>query len=238
MMSGYTHVFGSIYDGTLYGRWPMAVVWVSLLPLADRYGRVNLSLEAIAGRTGWPLELLKLGIAQLCEPDPESSSRAQEGRRLVPLNPSRNWGWQIVNHSLYREKARKAAHDASRVESGANAARMAKRQTRAHPTRPDGTLADPLSNTYATPFEEPEPRVPLLSELPDAIDQQSWSEWLAYRRERRLPMSSRALALDIKALLPYAPEHQRTMVERSIQAGWKGLFPLKGDGRAHRSVIC
>lgn len=121
---GYTPVFGSIYAGTLWGRWPMAPVWASLLPLADARGQIDLSYEAIAGMTGWPLELLRQGIEQLCEPDPHSRSRAEEGRRLVLIDPARSWGWRVVNHELYREKARQAMHTAEQVADGRNAEKV------------------------------------------------------------------------------------------------------------------
>lgn len=142
LLSGYTPVFSSIYDGTLYGKWPAAAVFATLLPLADVHGNVDMSYEAIAGRTGWPIELLQLGISQLMEPDKRSRSPNQEGRRMVMLDPERPWGWHLVNHSLYREKARLSAKNAREVSDGKNAKRMSSRK------RPPETAADPLSNSY------------------------------------------------------------------------------------------
>jgi hypothetical protein len=132
-------MFDTIYAGTLYGRWPMAPVWASLLPLVNAYGEIDLSFEAIAGMTGWPMELLRHGIAQLCEPDPYSRSEAEDGRRLVPLD-DRGWGWRVVNHAHYREKARLAVKAAREVASGLNAQRMRDRR------RPPETPGTPPSN--------------------------------------------------------------------------------------------
>lgn len=145
---GYTPVFDSIYSGTLYGRWPEAAVWASLLPLLDQRGELDLSYEAISGMTGWPLDLLRVGIEQLMEPDPNSRSKEHEGRRLIPLEPGRAWGWKAVNHWRYRDKARKAAFDAARQEDGRNAERMRARreaQKENDPTRPDATRDNPPS---------------------------------------------------------------------------------------------
>ena len=148
---GYTPVFSDIYTGTLYGRWPAAAVWASLLPLMDKHGRIDMSLQAISGMTGWPIELLEQGISQLMEPDQNSRTPDADGCRLVPIDPDRHWGWRAVNHGKYREKARKAAHDERRQESGENAERMRSRRetvpTRDDPTRPDETPGHPLSNT-------------------------------------------------------------------------------------------
>lgn len=140
-MSGYTPAFSSIYDGTLFGKWPTAAVWASLLPLIDQHGEIRMSYEAIAARTGWPMDLLKQGISELMKPDPESQSTAEEGRRLVLLDPARSWGWRAVNHAVYREKARLRAKNQREVESGKNRERMGDRRG------PPVTAADPLSDT-------------------------------------------------------------------------------------------
>jgi hypothetical protein len=141
---GYTPAFDSIYTGTLFGRWPMAAVWGSLIPLIDPKGQINFSYEALAGMIGWPMDLLRQGIAQLMEPDPGSRSEAEDGRRLVPIDPTRGWGWRVVNHALYREKARKQFHNQQAVESGANRERM---QTRRDQTRPGTTDSQTQTQT-------------------------------------------------------------------------------------------
>lgn len=145
---GYTPAFDTIYTGTLYGRWPAAPVWASLLPLLNRHGEIDMSIEAICGMTGWPRDLLEEGIRQLMEPDPHSRTPGHNGVRLEPLVQGRPWGWRAVNHPVYREKARKMNYDAARTESGKDAER--KRQSRAVPTHPDGTgesRAVPLSDS-------------------------------------------------------------------------------------------
>lgn len=136
-MAGYTPVFSSIYDGTLFGKWPTAVVWASLLPLVDAKGEIDLSYEAIAGRTGWPMDLLRAGINDLMQPDPDSRSDAEEGRRLVLLDPSKLWGWRVVNVQKYRERSR----DQNRVADGSHAEKM--RRWREAKNGRDVTRSDP-----------------------------------------------------------------------------------------------
>lgn len=140
---GYTPVFDSIYTGTLYGKWPAAAVWASLLPLLDKNGCIDMSLQAISGMTGWPMDLLKQGIEQLMEPDPDSRTPGEDGRRLVPIDPNRPWGWRAVNHSKYREKARKQNYDAERTASGKDAERKRKERS----ARPAMSRDVPLSDT-------------------------------------------------------------------------------------------
>jgi hypothetical protein len=141
MSDGYNVVFDP-YNGTLYGRFPAGPVFVSVfLALADKNGCVDASLKALAGKTGWPMDFLMRAISELMEPDPESRSRDFDGRRLVLIDPARPWGWRIVNHRVYREKARLMAKSVRETESGANAGRMTNRR------RPPVTAGDPLSNT-------------------------------------------------------------------------------------------
>lgn len=152
MAGGYTPAFASIYDGTLCGKWPTAVVWASLLPLIDSRGEIRMSYEAIAARTGWPMDLLRQGITDLMLPDPDSQSQAEDGRRLVLIDAGKSWGWRAVNHALYREKARLMSKAQREVESGTNRSRMHDRRGPPE-TAPNGsappvtTSPDSNSNT-------------------------------------------------------------------------------------------
>jgi hypothetical protein len=161
-MSGYIPVFDTVFEGTLCGQWPTLPVWLSILPLADKNGLIDMTYQAISVLSGWPIELLKEGIAELMKPDPESRSNTAGGRRLELIDPDhRSWGWRVVNHSYYREKARKHMHDIARVVSGENAARLrAKREaaTRDDPTSAAPTPADPLSNADADANKNPTAR--------------------------------------------------------------------------------
>src|SRR6185312_13455487 len=112
----------SVYRGTLCGKFPALPVWLTILPLADWRGHIDLTPEAISALTGWPLELLLQGIAELEKPDARSRSLAEEGRRIVRLDPSRDWGWRVVNIKLYRKRC----SDIDAVESG-DAAERARR---------------------------------------------------------------------------------------------------------------
>lgn len=148
-------MFAEIYTGSLYGQWPAAAVWASLLPLTDKHGRIDMSLQAIAGMTGWPIELLEKGIQQLMEPDPQSRTPDEDGRRLVPIDDSRPWGWRIVNHAKYREKARLAAKNARDVETGREAERKKKARKSAGVRRcPPATADDRPSNANAVSSKE------------------------------------------------------------------------------------
>lgn len=145
-VNGYTPVFGSLFQGSLCGQWPALAVFCTLLPLADKNGCLDFSFGYLAAVTGWPEELLREGVGVLEAPDPSSRNPYDDGRRLVRLRDNTDWGWRIVNHGYYREKARKAAFDSARAADGRNAERM---RTRADPRRPATTRDDPPSNANA-----------------------------------------------------------------------------------------
>lgn len=98
-------LFSSMYDGSLHGHWKATIALQQLVILSNRHGEVDMTCEAIAARTGIPLEILRTGISELERPDPESRGPAEEGRRIVRLEPSRSWGWRIVNYLYYRNLA-------------------------------------------------------------------------------------------------------------------------------------
>lgn len=99
----YGKVFSSMYDGTLAtkGPWQALVTFQQMIVLADRDGVVDMTASAISRRTSIPLEIIETGISELMQPDPESRTPAEDGRRIVLLEGHRTWGWQIVNHAKY-----------------------------------------------------------------------------------------------------------------------------------------
>lgn len=121
---GYTPLFDSALDGTLYGKWPHTGIWTCLLSQCNRHGEIDVVPALIAAKIGVPVETLLECIADFMKPDPGSRTSDFEGRRLELIEPAtRNWGWRVINHGQYRNKARKAAYDADRTASGADAER-------------------------------------------------------------------------------------------------------------------
>jgi len=108
----FARVFGQIFDSSIAEDYNCRRMFMDLLILADRTGAVDMTHEAIARRTNVPLEQVRRYIAELCQPDPTSRSKREEGKRLVPLDSQRDWGWQIVNYQHYRvlkdEEARRS----------------------------------------------------------------------------------------------------------------------------------
>ena len=101
----YAKVFEQIFDSSIAEDWKTRLVFEDLLVLADKNGVVDRTHEAISRRTNVPLDVVQSSISKLEQPDPNSRSKENEGRRLVRLDEHRTWGWMIVNYSYYRSLA-------------------------------------------------------------------------------------------------------------------------------------
>lgn len=234
-MSGYAPLFSSLTTGTLCGKWPDIGLWPIVLSLSDWRGVVDVTPDYLSRVTGLPLQDVAACMARFCEPDPYSRSEAHEGRRLLLLEPDkRNWGWQVVNLQLYRDRA--SGQD--QVADGRNAEKVRRYKERhrrtpadtgGHPKTP-GTPGDTDSYSNKTHTKNKNARAeaaPLVLHV--SLPAESWSEWLAHRREKHLSMSPRALNKQLKLLAEYPTAVQREIIDTSINAGWEGLFRPKGN---------
>lgn len=98
----YGKIFHSIYDGTLAEDWRALITFQQLIVLCDADGIIDMTPQSIARRTGIPIEHIEAGLSILTEPDPQSRSDKEDGKRILPID-DRGWGWQIVNHKFYRD---------------------------------------------------------------------------------------------------------------------------------------
>lgn len=148
-MTGYTPVFRSVFEGSLCGKYPDTAAWLILLALADKNGHVDSTPQFISAVTGMPVDDLLQCINRFMEPDPHSRTTDNEGRRLELIDPDRAWGWRIVNHGKYREKARQAAQTVRQIEDGRNAEKVRRyKERKASDTNGHhGTPTDTLSNS-------------------------------------------------------------------------------------------
>ena len=98
----YGKLFASLYQGTLRGCADEILVFTNLIAHADPTGLVDKHWRAISEECGIDVDRVKAAIARLEAPDPESRSPEENGRRLMPIDEHRAWGWRIVNHAKYR----------------------------------------------------------------------------------------------------------------------------------------
>lgn len=152
---GYTALYDTTLTGTLYGRWPHTGIWACLLSRASREGVIDEIPASLAAAIGVPPDVLMKCIHDFMQPDPGSRTKDHDGRRLALIDPNRDWGWRVLNHGKYREKARKKNFDEQRTESGADAERKrAERSKEDVPTCPAKSREVPLSSPTPPPYTE------------------------------------------------------------------------------------
>lgn len=98
----YAKLFEQIYDSSIADNWRTRVVFQDMLILADSDGVVDRTAEAIAARTRVPIKMVRVAIKELESPDPRSRTPDAQGKRLLRIDPNRDWGWKIVNYERYR----------------------------------------------------------------------------------------------------------------------------------------
>jgi hypothetical protein len=99
---GYAKLYGdrlaqsSLMDRNVVTRW----LFVFVLSQADAQGRYRCaSVAGLARAAAITLEQAELAVSELEAPDPDSTTKAEDGRRIVRI-PG---GWRVVTYTKYRE---------------------------------------------------------------------------------------------------------------------------------------
>lgn len=237
MSSGYTALFSTMLEGTLYGKWPHTGIWPCLLSQMDRYGVIDKTPQCLAAAIGVPVELLMEVIDDFMQPDPDSRTGDNDGRRLVLIDQRRSWGWRVVNAQKYREKARKKEFDAERTSSGVDAARKAAERAKADdkkdvPTRPDASREIPLSSHLRANNNKEEFAA---ARAVVGLNLEAFDTWIQYRTEIRKPVKPASLIALAKKLASLGNQ-QTSAVQHSIASGYMGLFAPKDASPAQAPI--
>ncbi len=126
------------------------------------------------------------------------------------------------NGAERRTTAENGGHCPAREEKGREGKR---REEPPNPQRGNDQQAAPSANGSTKTTAE-------ATTYPAALDtpafRRSWSEWIDYRRERRLSLRGATLARQLAFLAPFGDRAACEAIEQSIRNDWKGLFPPKG----------
>ncbi len=102
--SMYGKIFEKMFEGSLYGKgWGPLLVMSYLIahavPDKEVGTQVELNPKAMADKFGESEEDVRKAIEFLCGPDPDSTSTADGGRRLVKVGA---FSYRVVNGAKYR----------------------------------------------------------------------------------------------------------------------------------------
>lgn len=100
-MKGYTKLFHSLIYSTIWQE-PVEtkVVWITMLAMKDADGKVLCSIPFLAKSAGVTLEQCLAALEKFKSPDPYSSTKVKEGRRVEDVDG----GWFIINHYKYMDE--------------------------------------------------------------------------------------------------------------------------------------
>lgn len=100
MHQGFTPLFSGIVNSSVWSSTKdVKVLWVTMLALKDKNGFVRAVPSALARVSGLTPEEAKAALDVLESPDPESSCKEHEGRRIQKVDG----GWYILSHARYQK---------------------------------------------------------------------------------------------------------------------------------------
>jgi hypothetical protein len=123
----YVPIFDSFFESSIMREdVTTRFVFLAMIRLAWRprsHGVVDVDPVMFAASLNIPYDDVIKAVKRLMEPDPDSGSRREDGRRIVPIDPSRPLrGWRVVNWMEYKhllakanDKVRKANERASKT---------------------------------------------------------------------------------------------------------------------------
>ena len=101
MSMTFTKLFSSITESTVWCEPNCTrLVWITMLAMADRKGRVWGSIPGLANRARVPVDDCRTAIDTFLAPDRDSRTKDNEGRRIEEIDG----GWRLLNYDKYRER--------------------------------------------------------------------------------------------------------------------------------------
>ena len=113
MSTNFTKLFGSITASTIWCESSnIRIVWVTMLAMCDRHGRVHASVPGLARIANVDIEECRIAIGKFLSPDHDSRTPDNEGRRIEVIEG----GWRLLNHAKYRDLEDKESQRQSKRE--------------------------------------------------------------------------------------------------------------------------
>ena len=180
--------------------------WIQMLcnlHLADKYGELTKTPEAWARICGCPPEEMEpiwheLRSENVCD----ISEDVTNGHAVVT----------VVSRRMSTQRKEK------------DGARLRKQRQREKDGRPK-KVTSPSASAVSAPASATAKTTPLPPSLDNPSFQKAWGEWVTYRHERRKPLTKSTIKMQLTKLAK-TPDEAVAIIERSIEQGWTGLFPL------------
>ena len=147
MSGGYFPLFRKFLDSSIMDlEVETRFVFLTLLLKADKQGVVHATRSALARSAAMDLESVEAALAILQEPDPDSTTLDDDGRRVAEIEPNT---WLVLNYERYAEMA----HSDRRRQQLAEASRKYRRRHQASSQDDDASSKnnDASSDSHQSP---------------------------------------------------------------------------------------
>jgi len=125
MAKTYAKLLSSITASTLWSEPNQTrILWITMLAMADRYGRVEGTVPGLAHMARISVEDTRVGLQRFLSPDEDSNNQAYEGRRIEKIEG----GWKLLSYERIRDMRDEEAHRESARKYAARKREEAKNQ--------------------------------------------------------------------------------------------------------------
>ena len=224
-MTTYTKLSSSIIQSSLWNESPeIRCVWITMLALADKDGYVAGDVRTISRLANIGIDETQAALDLFAAPDPGSRSQEHEGRRIV----SAAGGFTLLNHSKYRELGMSEDVKAYWREKKAKTSEKIPRKfsetsVSVSVVVPEKGCGEEGKKQDALPFAS-------------GSFQTAWSDWKAYRSQRRSKLTPATIQKQLALLQTFGETAAILSINRSIENGWLGLFPVDGKPSAGKPL--
>jgi hypothetical protein len=104
MNDTYAKLFDTMYTGSMYGAGlHVFALWPWILAHKDENGNVEVNPAFVAPQLGCVAQQLRDALDYLMQPDPNSRTKEEDGRRLVKVS---QFGYHVVNNEKYKHRGK------------------------------------------------------------------------------------------------------------------------------------
>lgn len=220
MSMTFTKLFASITESTVWCEPDRTrLVWVCMLAMADRKGRVFASIPGLANRSRVPLEDAVKAIDTFLSPDAYSRTPDFEGRRIEPIDG----GWRLLNHEKYRT-IRDEEITKEHKRNYINNRRAAEREE----SKKNSTVERSRDNAEAEAEAEADTEKKSNTarkralDCPEGVSQEIFEDWKAQRKAKKSSVSKTVIeGIAREAGIAGLTLEQAMTIQ--IERGWQGF---------------
>jgi hypothetical protein len=206
---------------------PAVVVWLALANRADKSSRCHPSISTLISDTGLARSSIYKAIDELVEADEinvtPGGGKGNPSNQYTIKGSPRNGLAQTANQSKLRTKV---------VQSTDMVVRIADKGSPPFGHKPD-TRTRRMNQTHEPDAEIKRgcaAEVVFPSELSSEQFREAWNRWTAHRKELHKPLTPSTIKAQLKKLAAWGTARAVAAIDRSIEAGWTGIFEEQKNG--------